>query len=192
MSKRLSATCRGALALLTLLFAAAIPAREPTPPTGGPRYEDAQVSIRIVLRTPDQLAAFYIGRQFNQASIDRILQTCFVTPVIHNKSVDVLWLELDAWEFRRGAQRIPRIKRDYWPDRWTETGLSQAHQSTFGWTLMPEVRDLRIDEGVGGSVVIPWQEQPFTLVMNFPTGMDKQGPVKSVVFEDLECKSDPS
>ena len=55
---------------------------------------------------------------------------------------------------------------------------------------MPEVRDLRPDESVGGSVVIPWQEQPFTLTMNFATGADRQGPLKTIVFEDLECVSD--
>ena len=54
---------------------------------------------------------------------------------------------------------------------------------------MPEVRDLRLDEGVGGSVVIPMQSAPFRVTMNFNTGADKQGPVKTVVFEDLKCVS---
>jgi len=156
-----------------------------------PRYEDDQVKMRIVMRTPDQLRAFYIGRGFNQAAIDKILETCFITPVIHNKTLDVLWLELDEWQFSRGDTIIPRIGRDYWPEKWRETGLSQAHQSTFGWTLMPEVRDLRLDEGVGGSVVIPMQTEPFKLTMKFHTGADKQGPVKTVVFEDLQCVRNP-
>jgi hypothetical protein len=154
-----------------------------------PRYEDDQVKARVVMRTPDQLTAFYIGREFNQAAIDKILETCFVTPVIHNKSLDVLWLELDEWEFSQGDKKIPRIKRDYWLDKWREAGLPQAQQSTFGWTLMPEVRDLRLDEGVGGSVVIPMQTRPFKLTMKFHTGADKQGPVKTIVFEDLQCVS---
>ena len=152
-----------------------------------PRYQDEQVKVRVVMRTPDQLTAFYLGREFNRAAIDRILETCFVTPLVHNKTVDVLWLELDEWQFSQGDKVIPRIKRDYWPDQWRDTGLTQAHQSTFGWTLMPEVRDLRLDEGVGGSVVIPMQTRPFTMTMKFHTGADKQGPVKTVVFEDLQC-----
>lgn len=162
-------------------------AAKPVQQPPSPRYKDAQVSVRVVMRTPDQLTAFYLGREFNRAAIDKILETCFVTPIIHNKTLDVLWLELDEWQFSRGDKIIPRIKRDYWPDKWQEAELPQSHQSTFGWTLMPEVRDLRLDEGVGGSVVIPMQSGPFKLTMKFRTGADKQGPVKTVVFEDLKC-----
>ena len=153
-------------------------------------YEDDEVYMRLVLRTPAQLSAFYQGRQFNQAAIDKILETCFVTPIIRNKTLDVLWLELDRWEFTTDGQAITRLTRDYWPPRWQETGLSQAHRSTFGWTLMPEVRDLRLDESVGGSVVIPMQTRPFTLTANFPTGADKQGKTKTIVFEDIQCAAD--
>ena len=167
--------------------APATPVQQPP----SPRYQDDQVKVRVVMRTPDQLTAFYLGREFNRAAIDKILETCIVTPLIHNKSLDVLWLELDEWQFSQGDKIIPRIKRDYWPDKWRETGLLQAHQSTFGWTLMPEVRDLRLDEGVGGSVVIPMQSRPFKLTMKFHTGADKQGPVKTVVFEDLKCVTNP-
>lgn len=163
--------------------APAAPVQQPP----SPRYEDAQVKVRVVMRTPDQLTAFYLGRGFNRAAIDKILETCFITPIIHNKALDVLWLELDEWQFSQGDKVIARIGRDYWPEKWREAGLSQAHQSTFGWTLMPEVRDLRVDEGVGGSVVIPRQTGPFRLTMKFHTGADKRGPVKTVVFEDLKC-----
>lgn len=155
-------------------------------------YADDTMSVRLVLRTPDQLTAFYLGRNFNRAAIDNILDTCFITPIIHNKTLDVLWLALDEWQFSRGDTRIERIKRDYWPERWREAGLPQPQQSTFGWTLMPEVRDLRLDEGVGGSVVIPMQTQPFRLTMTFHTGADRLGPVKTVVFEDLICATNPS
>lgn len=197
ISERFYRRC-GALGLAGLMVAAPAYAANsdgrataamPVPQPPSPRYEDGQVKVRVVMRTPDQLTAFYIGRGFNQAAIDKILATCFVTPVIHNKTLDVLWLELDQWQFSQGGKVIPRIKRDYWPDKWREAGLPQAHQSTFGWTLMPEVRDLRLDEGVGGSVVIPMQTRPFKLTMKFHTGADKRGPVKTVVFEDLQCVS---
>lgn len=173
--------------LLTCSLVPASAAPKDRPPPTGPWYEDEEVFIRIVLRSPEQLAAFYIGRGFNQASIDRVLDTCFITPVIHNKTLPLLWLNLDDWRFSRADSVIPRIKRDYWPEKWRASGLPQAQQSTFGWTLMPENRDLRLDEGVGGSVVIPWQTEPFTLTMNFHTSRDRQGPVKSVVFKDLKC-----
>ncbi|MGW8309941.1 MAG: hypothetical protein ACWGNB_02650 [Thiogranum sp.] len=165
---------------------AAAALRAPDQPPS-PRYEDAQVEARVVMRTPDQLTAFYIAREFNRASIDKILETCFVTPVIHNKGFEFLWVDLDQWRFTQGDRAIARIKRDYWPDKWREAGLPQAQQSTFGWTLMPEVRDLRLDEGVGGSVVLPMQREPFTISMHFPTGADRRGPVKTIVFENIQC-----
>jgi hypothetical protein len=154
------------------------------------KFEDEQVSMRLVLRTPEQLSAFYQGRGFGQAAIDRILETCFITPVIHNKTLDALWLELDNWQFDTDKQSIARIKRDYWPGKWRAAGLPQAQQSTFGWTLMPEVRDLRLDESVGGSVVIPMQSRPFTLTANFHTGLEKKGKIKTIVFEGVECVRD--
>ena len=186
-------TCaRATLAFLGAVCMPASFAQQEAPPTPSDvRYEDDSVFIRIVQRSPEQLTAFYLGRQFNRAAIAQILDTCFVTPIIHNKTFDVLWLELDHWRFGRGDENIARIKRDYWPDKWDQSELPQAQRSTFGWTLMPEVRDLRPDESVGGSVVIPWQDQPFTLTMNFATGADRQGPPKTIVFEDVECVTDP-
>ncbi len=159
----------------------------PSRGVASPRYEDDSLMVRMVLRTPDQLTAFYLGRGFNQAAIDQILATCFLTPIVHNKTTDVLWLTLDDWRFSRGDKDIPRLGRDYWTARWAEAELPLAQQSTFGWTLLPEVRDLRPDEGAGGSVVIPRQDRPFTLTMRLPTGANKQGPVKTLVFEDLQC-----
>ncbi len=187
--KKMHMTCRfGTLAILVSLFISVSFAVEaPRPKPSGPWYEDDGVFIRIVQRSPEQLTAFYLGREFNQASIKQILGACFITPIIHNKTFDVLWLELDNWRFSRGDEQIPRIKRDYWPEKWEQSGLPQAHRSTFGWTLMPEVRDLRLDEGVGGSVVIPWQSRPFTITMNFHTGADKMGPLKTIVLKDIEC-----
>lgn len=156
-------------------------------------YEDEQIYMRLVLRTPEQLTAFYQGRQFKQQAIDKILETCFVTPIIKNKYFEVLWLELDNWQFMDNKnQPIKRITRDYWDQQWQKIQLKQAHQSTFGWTLMPEVRDLRFDEGVGGSMVIPWQEEPFKVVANFHTKPDKKGPLKTVIFEGVTCRTDIS
>jgi hypothetical protein len=177
------------LVLNAWLATPALPA-PPPPAAPGPSYADDSVSIRIVQRSPEQLAAFYLARGFNQAAIDQILKTCVITPIIENKTFDALWLELDRWRFTRADDTIARLPRDYWPEQWRASGLPQAQQSTFGWTLLPEVRDLRIDESAGGSVIIPWQTRPFTLSMHFPTGLDRQGPVKTVIFEDLECVGD--
>ena len=113
MKKQLVTFMLGVLAILNPLFVSMGFAEEESRPTpSGPWYEDDAVLIRVVQRSPEQLTAFYLGREFNQASIDQILGTCFITPVIHNKTFSVLWLELDNWQFSRGAEQIPRIKRD--------------------------------------------------------------------------------
>ena len=150
-------------------------------------YEDDEVYVRLVLRSREQLQAFYQGRQFPGRAIEEILATCFITPIVKNLSLDVLWLDLDDWRFAVGVKPIARVKRDYWAARWQEIDLKQAHRSTFGWTLMPERRDLRLDESVGGSVVIPTQKQGFTVRARFKTGADGKGPMKEVVFDDVAC-----
>ena len=96
------------------------------------KYEDDQVSMRLVLRTPEQLSAFYQGRGFNQAAIDRILETCFITPIIHNKTLDAVWLELDNWQFDAGRQSIARITRDYWSGKW-QRGRIAASTAVHLW-----------------------------------------------------------
>ena len=150
-------------------------------------YEDNEVYMRLVIRSKDQLSAFYVGRGFPQNAIDEILKTCFITPLVKNKTHDALWVEPDSWNFKSDNKPIPRIKRDYWDKPWKDTGLSLAHQSTFGWTLMPETRDLRIDEGVGGTIAIPMQETPFTLKARFNTGLNKEGKTKIIEFKDITC-----
>jgi len=155
-----------------------------------PKYEDEQIMFRIVERTPENISAFYQGREFKKTAIDEISNTCYVTVIVKNKTQTTLWLELDNWQFSRNGKPIKRIKRDYWKKRWDAIGLNQAHRSTFGWTLMPESRDLRPDEGVGGSIVIPKQSKPFTVIANFHTKPDKSGPIKIVTTHGAKCVED--
>jgi hypothetical protein len=67
--------------------------------------------------------------------------------------------------------------------------LPTNHQSTFGWTLLPEARDLRRDESVGGNVVIPRQTTPFDITMRFKTGADKSASLKTISFENVQCEN---
>ena len=150
-------------------------------------YQDDEVYMRLVTRTTDQLSAFYLAREFSQKAINEILKTCFITPVIHNNKFEALHIEPDSWEFTADNKPIERIKRDYWKEVWTKIALPPAHQATFGWTLMPETRDLRFDEGAGGSIVIPLQTNTFTLKASFRTGMKKDGKIKTVTFRDIAC-----
>ncbi|GMR06176.1 MAG: hypothetical protein BMS9Abin25_0759 [Gammaproteobacteria bacterium] len=154
------------------------------------RFDDKDITVVIGSRTPEQLAAFYTGRDFNQASIDAITKTCFVFGMVKNKNNDVLWLILDDWKFfAADGSPIKRIKRNDWAKVWQQTDLSQAHQSTFGWTQLPESRDLRQHESVGGNVVVKWQDKPFKLIASFSTGADKSGQPRTITVENLTCTS---
>ncbi len=151
-------------------------------------YEDRQMLVKASTRRPEQLDAFYTGRGFSRDAIDRIINTCFVTVLIKNKTYDALWLILDDWTFvDRHGKRIERITRPDWKNTWQSIGLKQAHQSTFGWTQLPESRDLRVDEHVAGNVAVPWQTQAFKLVASFKTGRDKSGEPRTIVLENLRC-----
>lgn len=156
--------------------------------TGSHRIEDKDITVVIGTRTPDQLAAFYSGRGFNQASIAAIKKTCFVFGMVDNKTYDTLWLSLDDWKFHTvDGWPLRRYKRDDWKKIWQQTGLSQAHQSTFGWTQLPENRDLRLHEHVGGNVAVEWNDAPFTLEATFRTGADKSGEPRTITVENLTC-----
>jgi hypothetical protein len=150
-------------------------------------YEDDAIYMRLVIRTKDQLTAFYTGREFPQQAISEILKTCFITPIVRNKKLDTLWVEPDSWMFSLDDKPVERIKRDYWKQVWEKIGLSLAHQSTFGWTLMPETRGLLYDESVGGSIVIPMQTKPFTLKIRFNTGPEKNGRPRILTFQGVLC-----
>lgn len=154
------------------------------------RIEDKDITVVIGSRTPEQLAAFYSGRGFNQASIDEIKKTCFVFGMMDNKTYDTLWLSLDDWKFYTANRKpLKRFKRDDWKKIWQQTGLSLAHQSTFGWTQLPENRDLRMHEHVGGNVAVEWHDAPFTLEATFRTGADKSGEPRTITVENLTCTS---
>ena len=158
------------------------------PNDGINRFEDNDLTVVIGSRTPEQLAAFYAGRGFNQASIDAITKKCFVFGMVENKTYDTLWLILDDWKFiAADGSPVKRLKKDDWVEVWQETGLTQAHQSTFGWTQLPESRDLRQYEHVGGNVAVEWKNEPFKLIATFKAGADKTGKSRTITVENLTC-----
>ncbi|TNF91805.1 MAG: hypothetical protein EP297_15050 [Gammaproteobacteria bacterium] len=153
-------------------------------------YEDDHLLVWLRTPSPDQITGFYQGRGFNQASIDILRQNCFISVHMKNKSRDVLWLDLNEWQILdHSGKLIRRFRREDWKMYWEKIGLILAHQSTFSWTQLPAVRDLRYDETVGGNLVIPWQDKPFKLIAIFRTGADKSGPERKFVFENIKCGS---
>ena len=179
---KLSAAVTSLLLLISTDLAAVEEAAKPDV------FEDSHLIMQVMTRTPEQLIAFYSARGFNQASIDAITERCFVFAMAENKESETLWLILDDWEFiDANGTPIARIKRTDWKQIWQNTGLPQARQSTFGWTQLPESRDLHQHEQIGGQFSLPWQDQQFKLIANYKTATDKSGPVRQVVFEGLKC-----
>jgi len=153
-------------------------------------YKDDEVYLRFVQLAPRQIGSFYEGREFKKEAIDKLMQSCYVTVIVNNRSDDFLWVDISKWEFSLKGKKIVQQDRAYWNKQWDEINLKQAHRSTFNWTLMPAVRNLYPKEDVGGRIPIPMQTEPFTVVLNFPTGENKQGKVKSVKIENVICKQD--
>jgi len=150
-------------------------------------YEDNDIHMRYIQLSAQQIASFYEGREFAKTAIDKLTSSCYVTVIIKNKTADILWIDLNEWVFTGENNKIERQTRSYWNKQWDEINLKQAHRSTFGWTLMPDVRDLYPAEGVGGRVPIPMQDKPFSVIFNFPTGKDRNGKLKTVRIDGLVC-----
>jgi len=157
--------------------------------TKKPDYEDEFLRIRLIRRSPKQIAAFYEGRQFPAAAVLKVSQVCFVAAIVHNKTPEILWLDLDKWKFK-GKREISRLDRDYWKQQWQQANVDKASQATFGWTLLPEKRDLRADEGVGGNITLPQQKQEFTIIAHFDRGAERQLSPVVVTLNHISCKQD--
>ena len=191
MPSRLQFLIPPALWLCTLaacLVAASVVAMEK--PYRGPFVENDDMLFVLIPHTREQMAAFYEARGFPQNAIGRITGACFVTAHIKNRSDHVIWLEVEHWTLSHEGREIRRLGTDYWQQQWNETGLPQANRSTFGWTSLPEVRDLQPDEPVGGNIMLPGSTTNFDLEARFYTGKDKRRGMLEVRFENVSCPKD--
>jgi hypothetical protein len=64
-------------------------------------------------------------------------------------------------------------------------------QSTFRWTLLPEVLDFRPDEAEGGNVTLERTGKAFALEARFAIGTDRKGGDIEVRIDGLRCAEDP-
>ena len=163
-------------------------AREATPQ--GPVVENERLSMFVRLFTPQQMAAFYEARGFPKNAIERLGKTCFLMAHVENRSDGILWLELKNWRFVTTEGELQRLDRHHWQAVWDEIDLPQANRSTFGWTQLPEVRDLQPGEPVGGNLVLPRTGESFTLEADFLSGENRRQGRIQVRFEDLRCAED--
>lgn len=157
----------------------------------GPHVDNEQLFMQLRLHTPDQISAFYEARGFPPEALERIRATCFITVHVDNKGDRVLWLETANWRITQAGVPVSRLGRDHWNRVWDEIDLPQANRSTFGWTQLPDVRDLQPTEQVSGNIILPRNGRPYNIRANFHTGAGKRKGMISVDFENLHCAEDP-
>ena len=64
-----------------------------------PDYDSPELAVGLVPRAPEQIAAFYEARGFSKPMVERLKQQCFITVWVHNKSKNIIWLDLSQWRF---------------------------------------------------------------------------------------------
>ncbi len=157
-----------------------------------PAAEILRDGLRLSLsaRTPSQLRAFYSARGMPENAVQEIARSCFITAGVHNSRNETVWLELQQWRFvtANGAE-LTRITPKEWRARWTRLNVPRAAQSTFGWTQLPEVRDLQPDESVGGNIPLLPSTEEFTLIARFALGEQKDR-VLEIRVPQLRCATE--
>lgn len=139
-------------------------------------------------RTPEQTNAFYSARGLPLSAVQAIAQSCFLTVGLYNRRADTVWLDLATWRLLDANGRdIKRISLTEWRARWKELNIPLAAQATFGWTQLPETRDLQPDEDVGGNVPLVPPAGEFTLIARFATGVAGKGKPIEITVPGLTC-----
>ncbi len=154
-------------------------------------FDDGRLWLRLTARTPQQIAAFYIGRKFPANMIDVARKQCFFTVVIRNRSDKIIWLDLARWRFIDRNADINRLDRAWWQQQWQRLKAPMASQSTFRWTLLPASLDFHPGETEGGNLTLPRSGRRFSIEALFPTEADGSGKPIRVRFDDLRCAEDP-
>lgn len=177
--------CRSVMFCLCLATAAQ--AADPLPERGA--YTGQGLVLQAQTRTPDQMAAFYTGRGFPAAMLVPITQVCFLTVGMRHTREGVLWLEPSRWRLRDAkGNSVRRLDRDYWNKIWDTLDAPPASRATFGWTQLPESRDLRPGEPAGGNITLVPPAGVFSVELRFATGQDKKGPEIVAHIEGLTCE----
>ena len=144
------------------------------------------IELYVSARTPEQIRAFYSARGMPEAALQELTQACFLTVGLHNRRQETLWLEPADWQFiDADGKPFKAISRQAWKARWTALNVPLAAQSTFGWTQLPESRDLFPEESVGGNVSIQPPQGAFSLIARFRTG--SKGAALTLTIPKLAC-----
>lgn len=150
-------------------------------------FENEKIKLQFFPRTPNQMAGFYEARGFPKKMVNVLAGFCFMTVVIHNKTKNVFWLDIDSWELNSDVGKIQRIHRKEWPNRWKKMNIPMASQSTFRWTLLPEKLEFFPDEHEGGNVVFVSMKDSFSLLAKFKVGKNKEKGLIEARINDVQC-----
>lgn len=151
------------------------------------KRESGDFRMSATPRTPDQMAAFYLGRRFPTGVVAETRKLCFVTVGIRNQTQEVVWLEPERWRFFNATGEYRRVSREEWRKRLDAIGAPPAVRTTLTWTQLPDERDLQPNENVGANAAIPPIPGEFTLEARFATGADRKGPELVVTIPGLSC-----
>jgi hypothetical protein len=174
-------------ALLCLVSATALAADKEN------RWSESRhgIQVRAVPRSPGQFTGFYLARHLPANAVAELAKFCLVTVSVRNHSKDVVWLEPARWRFTTvDGKAVERRDRAYWNSRWEELNVPLGAREAFGWSQLPESRDLQPGEPVGGNVVIVPPAGPFRLELRFATGADRNGPERVLRSDPLRCLRD--
>jgi hypothetical protein len=152
--------------------------------------DNPPLEIELIPRSSEQMSAFYEARDFPKSMIDLLENTCYMTVRIKNTSQDVIWLDLSQWQFTTDKSPLHRFHRNEWLKRWQAIDALLRFQSTFRWTLLPEILDYQPGEEEGGNIILNRTDEAITLNATFPRGQDKQGKPYSLTLNDLRCAED--
>jgi hypothetical protein len=160
---------------------------------GSKVYRQDGLVMRHRSRAPEGMAAFYLGRGFPKVAVDEARRACFISVYVRNERPDKVWFDLGRWTFTdRHGRPVRRLTREHWNATWERRKVPMRSRATFGWTLVPEERDLHISEPVAGNITLVPVDGPIRVTAEFPTGENREGPVIRVRFEGLTCVRDPS
>jgi hypothetical protein len=160
--------------------------------TGPVRKIEDGVKIRVRPHTPLQMAAFYEARGFPVSALGELQKACFMTVSVVNLRREIAWLEPARWEiYDKAGKPVPRLDKAYWDNQWKKHSVSAAARTAFRWTQLPESRDLRPDEPVGGNIAFIPRNGPFSLETRFYLGADKNGGEVKIRLGGLSCPGRP-
>lgn len=151
-------------------------------------YQSNGITFSVSVRTPDQIRAFYAGRGFPEAAITELASKCLLTVGMRNNRQDIVWLEPAKWRFvtAQGAE-VHRVTREEWALHWEQLNIPLASRATFGWTQLPESRDLYPGETAGGNIAVVPPADSFTVTALFETGADRHGTPIKLQSAPLTC-----